>query len=180
VITTRKRDEPIGLSPRVSSELKGFAIIAIILAHIGYYLAQDHRFLFPLSVFAGVGVDLFLFLSGYGLAYSMLHKQLTLWQFYLRRVSRIFIPLWIILLTLFVIDKIFLDLSYPLKTILQSFVGFFPKAHLYESLNAPLWYLTFILFYYLLFPLVFWKKIPFLSAFFLAFLDIKKIQIQGM
>jgi hypothetical protein len=36
------------LSPGVSSELKGVAILAVIFGHVGYYLSSDTRFLYPL------------------------------------------------------------------------------------------------------------------------------------
>lgn len=170
LFSSRRRSTPPTLSPTTSTELKGFAILAIVFAHIGYYLVTDHCFLFPLSILAGVGVDLFLFLSGYGLTHSMIHKQPTVWQFYLRRVTRVFVPFWIVLGLLLLIDRLFLGRSYPLNTILQSLIGFFPKANLYESLNAPFWYLTLLIFYYLLYPLFFWKKAPILSACILSML----------
>lgn len=53
-----------------TQELKGLAILAVIFSHIGYFLANDDRFLFPFSIIAGVGLNLFLFLSGYGLFVS--------------------------------------------------------------------------------------------------------------
>jgi len=43
----------------VTTELKGVAILMVLFAHIGYFLFWDHRFMFPLSVFGGIGMDLF-------------------------------------------------------------------------------------------------------------------------
>jgi len=40
----------------VTQELKGLAILSIVFAHIAYMLVSDSRFLYPLSVAAGVGV----------------------------------------------------------------------------------------------------------------------------
>lgn len=164
LFSSRRRKEAPSFSLQTTTELKGFAILAIVFAHIGYYLAQDHRFLFPISVLAGVGVDTFLFLSGYGLCHSFLRQASSPLSFYRRRVSRIFIPLWIALTVIVVVDYTSLHLAYPVKTLLQSVLGFFPKADLYNSLNAPLWYLTLLFFYYFLFPLFFWKRAPILSA----------------
>ena len=65
----------------LTSELKGVAILAVVFSHVGYFLAADHRFLFPLSVFAGAGVDIFLFLSGFGLAVSAIKKSLSIKEF---------------------------------------------------------------------------------------------------
>jgi peptidoglycan/LPS O-acetylase OafA/YrhL len=57
-------------TPSTTEELKGIGILAVVFSHIGYFLVNDHRFLFPLSTIAGVGVNLFLFLSGMGLTFS--------------------------------------------------------------------------------------------------------------
>lgn len=168
LLSLRRETDKVTLSPELTSELKGFALLAVVLSHIGYFLVDDHRFLYPLSVSAGVGVNLFLFLSGYGLTYSMMHKSSTILEFYKKRVTRIFLPLWITLAALYVIDRVFLHLSYPLLEMVQSFFGFFPVASLYYNVNSPLWYITLTLFFYLIFPLLFSKKRPVLSAFFIG------------
>jgi peptidoglycan/LPS O-acetylase OafA/YrhL len=180
IVSTRKREEGPSLSVSTTTELKGFAILAIVLAHIGYYLAEDHRFLFPLSVLAGVGVDLFLVLSGYGLAHSMMRKQPTLLEFYVRRTSRIFVPLWLVLGAILTIDAFGLHLIYPLKTILQGIIGIFPKANLYESMNAPFWYLSLLLLYYFLFPIFFSKRTPVFSALILAGIAYKITHLESL
>ncbi len=159
-----RRVMTISFSKETTMELKGFAILAVIFAHIGYYLAEDTRFLFPLSISAGVGVNLFLFLSGYGLTHSILHRPLSAWDFYKKRLSKLYIPLWATLILFPGLDWLVLGKSYSFTTIWQSFLGFFPKANLYESLDSPLWYFTLIIFYYLLYPLVFIRRAPVISA----------------
>lgn len=164
LFSLRKKDNTELLPPVLSQELKGFAMLAIVLAHIGYFLVSDHRFLFPLSILAGVGVDLFLFLSGFGLALSTLRKKLPPKAFYLRHLPKLYIPFWVVLAILFVVDFLILKNTYPWSYTLQSFVGFFPHANLFTDINSPLWYFTFILFFYLIFPFLFLKKRPLLSA----------------
>jgi membrane-bound acyltransferase YfiQ involved in biofilm formation len=132
------------LSPGVSSELKGVAILAVIFGHVGYYLSSDTRFLYPLSIMAGVGVNLFLFLSGYGLTLSNEEKPLSSIQFYRKRLGRLFIPLWITLGAILLADAYFLNLHYPINEIIKAAFGFFPHANLYTDINSPLWYFTFI------------------------------------
>ena len=149
----------------LTQELKGFAILAIIFAHIGYALTIGGQFLFPFSVLAGVGVDLFLFFSGYGLAYSAAKRPETRVSFYTRRLPRLFIPFWVVVSILFLLDYFFTGGSYSWTYILRSFAGVFTNADLYHTLNSPLWYFTFILFYYLLFPLVFFKRNIWITAF---------------
>lgn len=154
----------------LTTELKGAAILMIVISHIGYFLVSDHRFLWPLSIMAGVGVNLFLFLSGFGLAASGLQKDLSAWQFYKRRLLKLFTPFWLALIVFLAADFFILGKTYSLAFIGKAILGIFTNADLYNDINSPLWYFTFILFYYLLFPLVFSKKLPWLSAivFFIA------------
>lgn len=148
----------------LTQELKGFAILVIIFAHIGYSLSTDSQFLFPLSVLAGVGVNLFLFLSGYGLTFSELHKGNGIIGFYIKRLLRLFIPFWIVLLVLFLLDYFLLGGSYSKEYIVKAILGIFTRADIPTDINSPLWYFSFILFYYLFFPLVFSKRYTWATA----------------
>jgi peptidoglycan/LPS O-acetylase OafA/YrhL len=148
----------------LTQELKGFAILAIIFAHIGYGLASGTNFLFPLSILAGVGVNLFLFLSGYGLTFSALSKDESRVSFYTRRLPRLYIPFWVVVGILFLLDHFLTYGNYSFSYIAQSFAGVFTNANMYSDINSPLWYFTMILFYYLLFPLVFFKRYAWATA----------------
>lgn len=164
IVSSRWRKQDAGLSIEASQELKGIAILMVVLSHIGYFLVSDTRFLFPLSVAAGVGVNLFLFLSGFGLTISSKKSTATVWQNYTRRLSKLFVPMWIVLAILLILDYFFLGKTYSLDYIFKAIIGLFTSADLYHDINSPLWYFTLIVFYYLLFPLVFSKKRPWLSA----------------
>ncbi len=159
-----KKNTEKGLSVVKSQELKGFAIFGVLFAHIGYFLSNQHNFLFPISIAAGVAVNLFLFLSGFGLTISSLSKKETILQFYKRRIGTLLIPFWITLFFYIILDFFVLHILYSKQFILQSFFGIFPHAHIFNDLNSPLWYMTWILFYYLLFPLFFIRKKPWVSA----------------
>lgn len=169
LISLRAKNYSSLFPPAVSSELKGFAILAVVLSHVGYFLVSDHRFLYPLSTFAGVGVNLFLMLSGYGLVMSSFKNKKTLFGSYCHRFRKLLIPLWITLALFFFADYLFLDRQYSFVYIIHSFLGFFPQADLYNDINSPLWYITPVVFYYLIFPLVFYKKRPWLSAVLIYF-----------
>lgn len=160
----RKPAGEIALSVSITQSLKGLAILMVFFSHIGYFLVTDHRFLYPLTTMAGVGVNLFLFLSGYGLLVSTIKKEYSVWQFYWHRLLKVFIPFWIAVTAFFVMDALVLKLTYSWSYIGRSILGFFPRADLFHDLNSPLWYITLILFYYLIFPIVFWKKRPWVSA----------------
>ncbi len=75
----------------ITQELKGLGIL-VVFSHIAYMLVTNTGFMYPLSTIAGVGVDLFLFMSGYGLTLGMLKKPLSALAFYKRRMIKIFIP----------------------------------------------------------------------------------------
>jgi peptidoglycan/LPS O-acetylase OafA/YrhL len=164
ILTTKKTPKPYEFTPAHTAELKGVAILMVLFCHIGYFLFSDHSFLYPLSVAGGVGVNIFLFLSGFGLTSSALKSRKTILQFYRKRLPTIFLPMWLVLIATLCLDFFIHGRSYGLLTIIHSILGFFPVADIYTSLNSPLWYFTFILFYYLLFPIVFFKKYPLFSA----------------
>lgn len=164
VLYTLRPAGRITFSPTHTLELKGLAILAILFAHIGYVLLSDDRFLYPLSTLGGVGVDLFLFLSGFGLASSALRREGSLASFYVRRVTSLFPALWIALAVTFIADWILLGSQYSVAYIAQSFVGYFPQADVWTDIDSPLWYITLILFLYIIFPIVWSKRRPWLSA----------------
>lgn len=165
ILLSLRTKKPDGFFPiSTTNELKGLAVLTVIFGHIGYFLISGNLFLFPLSTMSGMGVDLFLFLSGYGLTISAIKKSRTIGNFYKDRLLKLLIPFWLVLGLFFLLDFFILNKTYPAFSIISSFLGFFPTANLYNDINSPLWYFTFILFYYFIFPLVFIKKKPWLSA----------------
>jgi len=172
LVTLRKDNNRHEMLVSHTSELKGVAILLVLFSHVGYFLSNDNRFLFPLSAGGGVGVNIFLFLSGFGLTTSMLNKQLNFWDFYKRRLPTIYIPMWIVLTIVLILDYFLLAKTYPTITLIKNYLGFFPRADIFLDINSPLWYFTWILFYYLLFPWVFIKKYPSVSALILFLISL--------
>lgn len=170
VLFRRKTDYAELLPLPATQELKGVAILAVVFGHIGYFLVDDYRFLFPLSGSAGVGVNIFLLLSGYGLTFGLLKKPLSALTFYRRRAIKIFIPFWIALLGFLILDALVLHRIYTPAYIVRSLFGFFPRADMAVDINSVFWYITWILFYYLLLPLVFMRRRVWLSALILMLL----------
>jgi peptidoglycan/LPS O-acetylase OafA/YrhL len=178
ILSLRKRQDQDFFPISVSQELKGFAILTIVIAHVTYALVSDTKFLHPLSTMAGVGVDLFLLLSGYGLIISSLKKPSSIWQFYKYRLAKIYIPFWICLSIFFILDFWILNLNYGWSYVIQSFLGFFGRANLYLDVNAPFWYFSWIVMYYLIFPWFLIKKKPWLSAILIFIFTFVLIKIQ--
>lgn len=164
ILTGQKDKQPHEMNIEHTNQLKGVAILMVIFSHIGYFLDSGRSFLYPLSVAGGVGVNIFLFLSGFGLTISALKSHHSVLGFYWKRLSRIFLPMWVVLIAFLALDYFILKINYSRETLTYLFLGFVPYADIYLSFNSPLWYFTLILFYYLIFPLVFWKKAPILSA----------------
>ncbi|MFW2606935.1 acyltransferase family protein [Aliarcobacter butzleri] len=165
----------------VTNELKGLGILTVVFAHFAYMKVTNADFLFPLSIIAGVGVDLFLFMSGYGLSVGMLKRPMKTLDFYKKRVIKIFIPFWVALIIIFAADAIFLKEYYMATSltttgeggsialyIFRSMLGFFPTALGFGDVNSPFWYITWMIMFYLLFPIVFFKDKPWLTALILA------------
>lgn len=169
LFTTLKQSTHSDVFPiSVTNELKGLGILTVVFAHFAYMKVTNAEFLFPLSIIAGVGVDLFLFMSGFGLTVGMLKRPMKTVDFYKKRVIKIFIPFWIALIIMFIADAIFMDKTYSIGYIIKSMLGFFPTADGFGDVNSPFWYITWMIMFYLLYPLVFFKDKPWLSAIILA------------
>lgn len=130
-------------------ELMGIAILWIFLFHSRF--GQDIFLLKDIVGFGSQGVDMFFFLSGLGLSYS-LNRNSNIKKFYLRRFWRIAPTFFLFLIVVHIIGT-WLGFPHP-KTLLQCFCwystigwwinGLFsnPYCYFYE------WYLpTLILFY---------------------------------
>lgn len=164
LFSIRRRADHSFFPKSATEEIKGFAILMVLFGHIGYFLAKDTRFLYPFSVASGVGVDLFLFISGFGLTVSLLRRAQSPISFYKRRLFKVLLPLWVCLAIFYLSDWLILGNTYELASICKSFLAYFPRADLFIDINSPLWYITPLVFYYLLFPLVFIRRRPAISA----------------
>lgn len=151
LVTFRKKIN-LGFDRTVSNELKGAAILMVIFSHAYFYLFNNESFLYPYSLMAGVGVNIFLFLSGYGLTKSHFKNPVSIGTYYKKRLIRIYLPLWISLAAILVMDAVFLERAYPLREIIFAYLGWFPDSDIHMNINSPLWYVSLILFYYLIFP----------------------------
>lgn len=127
-------------------------------------MSADHQFLFPFSILSGVGVNLFFFLSGYGIAFSQIKKGGTVLEFFTHRLIKLLVPFWIVLCTVFLLDAVLLQKTYDVAYTVRAFFGVFISADLFTDVNSPMWYFTLILMYYILFRLFFIRKLPHVTA----------------
>lgn len=163
LFSTRKSSDNLFFGISKTLQLKGLAILAIIFSHIGYFLSRETTFLYPFSVDAGVGVNLFLFLSGFGLTISSIKRPISPLIFYKKRLLKLYLPMWIVVTIFVALDLVFLKINYPIPKLVNAYAGIFQTGDPFKDLNSPLWYFTLILFYYLIFPLTFWKRFKYLS-----------------
>lgn len=147
-------------------------MLTIVCVHIGYSLVENWQFLYPLSSFAGVGVDLFLFLSGYGLTISMLRKPTSKKDFYTGRLLKVLTPFWMILSLILLMDFFIHGVHYPIGEVIRSYLVYFPTARIWEDINSPFWYMSWLLFFYIILPWVFFPKKLWLTSLVLAILAI--------
>ena len=144
------------LIPKFRKELFGFSIITIIFFHFFEDVSQlgDGSPFFGAAnvyntVFGSVGVEIFIFLSGMGLFYS-LSKNSNIINFYKRRASRV-LPAYIIIGGL---GWIVLDLV-VLKCGFLQFLSDFSTVSFWTQGKRLVWYISFILIMYLVYPLIF-------------------------
>jgi peptidoglycan/LPS O-acetylase OafA/YrhL len=145
--TLRKSVNDNTLSFLQTNQLKGLAIILILFNHLCYYTEPSPSLYGVWSEAGMVGVAIFLIISGYGLSISMQQKGIE--GFFLKRASRILIPL-IFALGLLLLLKILLEGTEQNILIEIPRILFFM-----HSLDGKTWFIIFILFWYCLLYLTF-------------------------
>ena len=115
--------------------LRGFAVIIVFLFH---YNKQIFPYYF-------VGVDLFFLISGYVITKSiLLNKNFNLFEFYLKRIKRIYPALTIILLIFIIYYLLCTDFyggEYQ-ETIFSTISSFFAVSNYYYALNPNYFYFS--------------------------------------
>lgn len=147
----RVRDgETDGLSREATTELKGIAILMVLLGHMTY---MKGFITMPVTPALGApAVDIFLFLSSFGLMYSYSHKGLQ--GFISRRLAVIMVPF--ILVTCLKAPLMYLWMKMPISLIALNFTALNVEG------DTTMWYIQYILLCYLVFFIVF--KIPKLTV----------------
>ncbi len=130
----------------------GVSIIAIFLYHIWSFTKSgdniELNFISNFFLHGEFGVDIFFFLSTYGLSYSVNKNSLK--QFYFNRFVRI-APVYVVFLIVCISAFLFADLKTALLYILSSLSGY---ASLKDCSYQVEWYTPSLILVYVLFPLV--------------------------
>lgn len=168
------------------NEIFGASIIGIIILHYVLPLAKlnlpgalEYVVQFYSDMVGATGVEVFLFLSGMGLCFSM-NKDSNVLRFYKRRFTRLLIPYaiwgglyWIVK------DMILFDLGF--KRVLYDF--FFISFWRDGCVN--LWFIGFIILMYLVYPFIYfcfrkdnkYRKLLFVLSLIFSYLVIERLQV---
>lgn len=134
-IKIRKNQSDIFMDRYHTSQMRGIAIIIIIISHLGGVYGT--RIFTPLG---GIGVSIFLIISGYGLSKSYQSKGLK--KFWYNKILKVLIPYYIVS---------FIYLIFNPKSSLKDI---FLDVTLIKPLHPFGWYMNYILVMYIIFYLV--------------------------
>ena len=132
------------LITKYRSQLFGISLVWIFFRHTYFYSNFTYGLLDPLVHIGDCGVDVFMFLSGFGLYFSFT-KTPNVRKFYKKRVIRI-LPVVLILLTIFAIFGDII-LCKPISTVFSLSYWFF-------AFYCDYWFIGAILFLYLYYPII--------------------------
>jgi peptidoglycan/LPS O-acetylase OafA/YrhL len=153
--------------------LKGVAIIWIVLFHIfkdfnhifcgGDNYATD--FACRIIMHGALGVDLFVIISGYLLAFSCMGKDHIEWmEFLKKRLFRIFPLYWIAIISILFLEYLIGNNgdNYQTQSILLHLFGIHGLTSFIFDLQGAWWFITLIVQLYLFFPMLWYvyQKIP--------------------
>ncbi len=129
-------------------ELKGFAIILVVLYHAGGVVAWENK------LHGELGVDIFAILSGVGLSLSSTVKSAG--QYFGRRFLRIYPMYWLVLTAFLLGNAYFMGEHTTTKDIVLHYIGIhaFWSDTYAVSINDSFWFITFIIFVYTVYWLI--------------------------
>jgi len=154
LLTLRKGTKDIFLNRSVSEQVRGIAILFVVIGHIGVHTLVSKR---DFLVLGEYGVSLFFILSGFGLTLSCHSKKITFISFLKRRVSKVMIPYVLITCIILLLDFIFLHRTYASKDILLTMIGVNINT-ITRHIDYVRWYVTLLLIWYVFFALL-WDKL---------------------
>jgi len=175
LITLKKTVGDRPLSMLQTNQMKGAAILIIIIHHLSVHTIKNPHDLLLFMNAGVIGVAIFLILSGLGLSISIEKKGIK--NFFTKRFIRIFMPLFLALSLEVILSHIFLAPKSNLFADLS-------KTFLHPShLDRNIWFVIFIIFWYCMNYLVFKlnlskkAKLIFLCSVALILLFIPRVHI---
>jgi peptidoglycan/LPS O-acetylase OafA/YrhL len=146
----RKREATTFLDRTQTDQLKGIAIILVVVGHLWVHVSEFRAY----PVLGDYAVTLFLFLSGYGLSKSYTNRDLFLKEFILKRLSRVIIPYWTATIVFIFLDYTLLNKVYSEHQIILTAAGINVSQALMH-IDYTRWFITLLLTYYLIFGIIY-------------------------
>jgi peptidoglycan/LPS O-acetylase OafA/YrhL len=143
----------LDLIRRYRTEIMGISILWIVLYHSSIEFGSKPYFI-ALSAIKSIGyggVDLFFFLSGFGLVFGWLQKIYKVSDFYQKRLLRVIPTYWVALLTS-LIPSLILIKDFKLREFIADLFGL----GFLTSRSYNFWFVPSIIICYLLFPFLFY------------------------
>jgi len=132
-----KKDAAISL-------IRLLSLLAIIICHILQGLNLEAAF------WLNIGVQVFLFMSGY--LYGQKNIDNTI-NWYIKQFKKIFIPYFIIAVTIIFIDYKIFNIVYPIKQMVSNLIGLQGFYNIIPTISHT-WFVSYILLCYLITPLL--------------------------
>ena len=134
--------------------IKGYSIISIVLFH--YCQGMELPPILSKAInFGGTGIHTFLFASGFGLFLSHLRKPLGYGDFLKKRFTKIYIP-YIIIVTISALIALWIPIYENNWNNYFSHIFLYKMfdSHLIGTYGYQLWFISTIVQFYLIFPLI--------------------------
>lgn len=144
-------EQNIGILREDTNQIKGIAILLVLLGHSRMWFQISNIIPNRMTTAGAWGVAIFLTLSGYGLTESFFKKGLSI-SFIKRRVIKVILPYAAVSTLWFIVDFIAFHQTTSIKNVITTLLGVL----LYEPyLDPTMWYITFMLFWYVVFFIIF-------------------------
>jgi peptidoglycan/LPS O-acetylase OafA/YrhL len=142
-------DEGKFLGSQHTDQLRGLAILLVILGHLWVHVARTPASL----VLSDDAVASFLVISGFGITMSNM-RRISDWKEYSsKRLKRVMVPYWIATIIILIMDYLVLGSTLTPHNMLLTFLGINIRIELLR-LDYVRWFVTFIVMWYILFFIV--------------------------
>lgn len=136
--------------------LKGYSIFSIVLFHLLFIFGKNMPEVFFKAIsFGGTGVHVFILCSGFGLGLSQLKNKAAYLDFLNKRFSKIYFPYITIIIISFLIPYMYSDNDRFMALLSHLFLFKMFSPHFMNSFGMQFWFISMIIQFYLLFPLLF-------------------------
>lgn len=147
---------------QATNACKGVALLLMLWHHLFRPYPQNGSTTHVLALVANVCLAMFIMLSGYGLAESVRDKNISLVDFYKRRLSKLYLNYWFVALVFIVIGAVFYDKTIETvytgkvyRRFIAQMAGLQHWAPIGHGFNKQWWLMSLIVPLYLLFPFIY-------------------------